>query len=129
MGYGRCKVIRRVLAVLLALASLLFSPLPARAVDSTAPTWEVITVGASAVGLSATTYEPTDGRPVRKECLVLLETAQVRWRVDGAADPSSTVGSIFDPGGVLRLQGWRDMKRFRAIRTGSTSGVLSVTCW
>lgn len=90
-------------------------------------TWEKLTVAGTAVGLSSTTITPS-GRPDRKACILTLETAQIRWRVDGTS-PDATTGHIMDPGGAITVRGQADLSRFRAIRTGGSSGVLSVTCW
>lgn len=55
-----------------------------------------------------------------------LETAQIRFRVDGHA-PSTTVGTLLEVGETLEIVGYADLERFRAIRTGGSSGTLQVT--
>jgi len=55
-----------------------------------------------------------------------LETAQIRFRVDGTA-PTSSEGHLLEVGDVLALEGKGELQKFRAIRTGGTSGVLKVT--
>lgn len=118
----------RRLSGLLALAAVLamiLAPIAAIAAP-TIPSYEQLTVAGTAVGITAATYGPApDGTP-RTSCLLVLETAQVRWRADGIA-PSSTVGTPFDAGGSLTIPA-SAFKNFQAIRTTGTSGVLNITC-
>ena len=83
---------------------------------------EAITVATSSIGLSAEFV--TQGPAVR--AVLSLETAQIRFAYDGDA-PTSTAGHLMDPGDVITLEGAQSISRFRAIRTGGTSGVLTVT--
>ena len=83
--------------------------------------------GTGAVGMSESTFAPA-GRPAARECLLTLAEAQVRWRSDGV-DPTTSVGHVFDHGGELRLRLVIDMRRFRAIATGSSDGILTATCF
>lgn len=117
---------RRLVAALAIIAALgmVITPMAALA---DAATWEKVTVAATAIGLSAGTISPS-GRPVRKACLLTLETAQVRWRVDGT-NPDASTGHLMDPGGAVTIRGGTDLTAFRAIRVGGTSGVLSASCW
>lgn len=55
-----------------------------------------------------------------------LETAQIRYRLDGTA-PTTTVGHLLEIGERLILEDHDEVKRFLAIRTGGTSGTLPVT--
>lgn len=109
-----------VLALFLALA------LPAAAQAPTA-SFEKLTVAATSVPISAATLAPT-GKPERVLCVLTLETGQVRYRVDGT-DPDASTGHVMDIGGTLTVSSKYNLTRFRAIRTGSTSGVLSISCW
>lgn len=54
-----------------------------------------------------------------------LETAQIRFTLDGTA-PTSTTGQILEVGETLELEGRDEITGFKAIRTGSTSGVLDI---
>lgn len=81
--------------------------------------FERIEVAAAAIGLNAVEVLSS------KKALLTLETAQIRFRYDGT-DPTATVGHVLNPNDVLRLEGIQ-LQKFKAIRTGSTSGVLSVT--
>jgi hypothetical protein len=55
-----------------------------------------------------------------------LETAQIRFRLDGTA-PTSAEGHILNVNDVLELKSCIEMVNFKAIRTGGTSGVLKCT--
>ena len=57
---------------------------------------------------------------------ITAETAQMRFTVDGTA-PTTTVGHLLNPGDILELDSLSDITAFRAIRTGSVSGVIKVT--
>ena len=81
---------------------------------------EQITVAATAVGVTM----PVGRTPVR--ATLTLETAQIRFTYHGTA-PSAAVGHLMDVGDALTLEGAVNITNFRAIRSGSTSGVLSVT--
>jgi len=83
--------------------------------------YEAITIGATAVGFSSAKIT------LAKSAFLTLETAQIRFRIDGQADPTSTDGHIMDPGDSLILRSPNDIRNFRAIRTGATDGVLRVT--
>ena len=58
--------------------------------------------------------------------LITAETAQMRFTVDGTA-PTTTVGHLLNHGDTLELDSLADITAFRAIRTGSVSGVIKVT--
>ena len=63
------------------------------------------------------------GRDV-KQVIFTVETAQIRaWDSDLA--PTSSTGHVLNIGDVITVGG-PDTAAFRAIRTGSTSGVISV---
>lgn len=89
-------------------------------------TYESITVAASAIGLGATTIDPANAAPILG-CTARLETAQVRFRLDGTA-PTSSEGTLMEVGDVLDIRGYQDAKQIQWIRTGATSGVLKVFC-
>nr|QNO41555.1 hypothetical protein MPGNBCFJ_00019 [Methanosarcinales archaeon ANME-2c ERB4]QNO42069.1 hypothetical protein NIICAKKE_00019 [Methanosarcinales archaeon ANME-2c ERB4]QNO42284.1 hypothetical protein OEDCDHIP_00001 [Methanosarcinales archaeon ANME-2c ERB4]QNO42439.1 hypothetical protein ADMFNEEM_00005 [Methanosarcinales archaeon ANME-2c ERB4]QNO42689.1 hypothetical protein GKPKHNMI_00011 [Methanosarcinales archaeon ANME-2c ERB4] len=82
--------------------------------------YESITVADSAIGGTAATYlEAT-----RAE--MTLETAQIRFRVDGT-NPTSSEGHLVEVSDVIILNSAAQIANFKAIRTGATSGVLKVT--
>lgn len=75
---------------------------------------------AGGVSLTAVTYSDATHATLR------LETAQIRFRVDGGA-PTTAVGTLLEIGETLELSGAATIAAFRAIRTGGSSGSLSVT--
>lgn len=82
---------------------------------------EVITADntSGGVGLTAATVDRSNA------AVVAVETGQIRFTLDGTA-PTSTVGLIADPGFIIYLSSGDMLGKFRAIRTGATSGVLTV---
>ena len=82
--------------------------------------YESVTVAAVAIGLTSGTYDDA----TRAE--ITLETAQIRFRVDGS-DPTSSEGHIVDADDVIVLNSAAQIAGFKAIRTGGTSGVLKAT--
>lgn len=89
--------------------------------------FESVTVAGTAVGLSAATYTPVSGSNNVVVCTMRLETAQIRFRYDGT-NPTSSEGMVMEVGDVFTLRGYSLIAQFKAIRTGSTSGVLKVSC-
>ncbi len=90
-----------------------------------AKAYEAITVAAAAIGITATLLKSTTNGSARS-VFMTLETAQIRFRIDGT-DPAANQGHLLEVGQTLTLTNPSDLKNFRAIRTGSTSGVLRVT--
>jgi len=82
--------------------------------------YESITVADSAIGLTAAKYLDAE------HAEMTLETAQIRFRLDGT-DPTSSEGHLVEVGDVITLNSAAQISDFSAIRTGSTSGVLKVT--
>ena len=90
--------------------------------------FETITVADTAIGFTAAKIAPdviNGSRPVSK-VFITNETAEIRFRLDGS-DPSSTVGHLMAVGDSIIIDGADKIYRFKAIRTGGTSGTLSVT--
>lgn len=90
-------------------------------------TYGQLTVAATAVPLTSTVINP-NGWPQMRHCLLRLETAEIRWRIDGIA-PTSSVGAPLEPLETLLLDAPEEIQAFRAIGTGGTSGTLNITCW
>lgn len=89
--------------------------------------YEAITVADTAIGFTAANVATDRGdRKDPQKAICTLETAQIRFRIDGG-DPTTTVGHVLNPGDVVEITGPADMINFRAIRTGSTSGSLKVS--
>ena len=57
----------------------------------------------------------------------LVETAQIRFTVDGTA-PTTTVGRTANPGDTIEIA-TSDWTKFKAIRTGATSGSIQGDYW
>lgn len=87
---------------------------------SNASAYESVTVADSAIGLTSGTY----GDATKAE--MTLESGQIRVRFDGT-NPASDEGHIVEIGDVIVLNSAADLATFKAIRTGSTSGVLKIT--
>lgn len=115
---------RKSLIVLFALLAL---PLSAQ---QRVTTYEQLTVAGSSVGITvATTLRPNSaGQPQMAACSLRLETAEIRYRMDGTA-PTSSVGTPLEPGEIIPYIGYADALAIRFIRTTSTSGVLNINCW
>ncbi len=87
--------------------------------------YETITVADTAVGLTSATYKPSE-KFFAVKAILTLETAQIRFRIDGTA-PTSTEGHLLEVGEILTLESYDEISKFKAIRTGGTSGTLRVT--
>ena len=87
---------------------------------SEASAYETKTVADSAVGLTSGTY----GDATKAE--MTLESGQIRVRKDGTA-PASDEGHLVEIGDTIILESAADIANFKAIRTGSVSGVLKVS--
>ena len=86
---------------------------------------ESITVAATAIGITAGLLNADSEKPIERAILT-LETAQVRWTIDGTT-PTSSVGHLMEVGDQLILEGYEDIAKFKAIRTGGVSGVLKAS--
>jgi hypothetical protein len=82
--------------------------------------YESITVAAIAIGGTPATYDDA----VRVE--ITLETAQIRYRVDGT-NPTASEGHLVEVGDIITLKSASQIANFMAIRTGGMSGVLKIT--
>ena len=79
--------------------------------------FESVTVSGTAGGLTDATIAS------KYEAVITVETAQIRFRLDGTA-PTASVGHILEAGDVLILDSFNQMDNFSAIRTGGTSATL-----
>lgn len=89
-------------------------------------TFESISVGSTAVGLSVSTYRPS-GVGQMATCLGRLEAAEIRYRADGT-NPTSLEGQLIEPGDFFPFVSPNEMISTRFIGTGNV-GMLKVTCW
>lgn len=86
--------------------------------------FESVTVAGTAIGFTTGKLAPSNSNlPSRAVCT--LETAQVRYRLEGT--PTASVGHLLEVGETLIISSLKDLKAFKAIRTGSVSGVLKVS--
>lgn len=77
-----------------------------------------LTIGATSSGFSTAQIEPS-GYPVATAAECKVRTAEVSWTVDGTT-PTSTVGTLAAVNDVIHLRTHDTLRRFRAIRTGSS---------
>ncbi len=84
--------------------------------------YEEITVTSVAIGLTSSKLLAT---PKPKEVFIFCETAQVRYRYDGGT-PTSNSGIPLNPFDSLRIKGVVNLNNLLFIRTGTTSGKLTV---
>lgn len=99
------------------------------ALAGTAQAWsylaeEPITVAATAIGFTDATISVGAGHPSATVATCRLETAAIRYRIDGTA-PTTTVGLLVNPLESFTVVGNDAMRAFLAIRTTGTSGALT----
>lgn len=85
--------------------------------------FEQITVDNTAGGKALTSGTYTTDVKV---AFITAETAQMRYTFDGTTVTSSA-GHLLEVGQSITLSNYSQVVKFRAIRTGGTSGVISVT--
>jgi hypothetical protein len=114
---------------ILALALVMVLSVSTYATDLLRPTgYEAITIDTTAGGKFFTVakyYNTTTQRVVSDYAIVVLETAQIRFTVDGTA-PTALVGTPMEISQAWALESFDELKNFRAFRTGDTSGSLKV---
>lgn len=89
--------------------------------------FEQITVAASSVGFTAARIRPSGRSDQAQHAICRLETAQVRWTMDGVTVPTTTVGTTLEVGETMQIDDPVLIANFRAIRTGAVSGQLDCT--
>ena len=98
------------------------NPLPMKLSGSKATEYESITVDNTVGGKTCTTAKVGTST----KAFITVETAQIRFTVDGAA-PTTTVGHLANEGDIIELDSAEDIAAFRAIRTGSVSATIHCT--
>jgi len=78
-----------------------------------------LTISSTAVALTAATYTKE-----RSYTLITVEDGAVRFRLDGT-DPATDVGHTLEPGDVLKLDSFMQLKNARFVRRDGTDAVLS----
>lgn len=89
---------------------------------------EALTVSTTSVPITATVYQPTAGGNDATRCIVVAETAAIRYRTDGTA-PTSSVGLPLAADARIPLYGDQAIANFRAIRSGGTDATLQISCF
>ena len=98
--------------------------------DRAAGGYEALTVDSTSggVGFTKTEIDPVSGLykgSSARTVFCRLETAQIRWTIDGTA-PTSSVGTLLEVGETLTISNPGDIKNFRAIRTGSSGSLRCI---
>jgi hypothetical protein len=94
-------------------------------VPSEALSYEAITVSNAVIGFTAGLLNPGGAAPPRGAVLT-LETASIRWRVDGG-NPSGAVGHLMAAGDSVVLHGANTLANFKAYRATGVDASLRVT--
>jgi len=90
--------------------------------------FEAITVDSTAGGKAFTVakyFDVANSRVLADSCIMVNETAQIRFTVDGTT-VTATVGTPLQVNQGWILDSFEELKNFRAIATGSSSGSLKV---
>jgi len=87
--------------------------------------YESYTIAGTAVGFTTATIVAGSGHPQANRAVCGLETAEIRYTVDGSTTPTASVGQVLEPYSTLTFSNPQDIVNFKAIRTTSTSGVLT----
>jgi hypothetical protein len=84
--------------------------------------FENLTIDATSSGksLTAATYAGAN------RAYITIETASIRFRVDGTA-PTASVGHLVEAKGIIELHSIAEIEKFKAIRTDSTSASAMIT--
>ena len=119
---------KRLFKVSLVVAILLLS-VSVYGADILRPTgFEVITVDATAGGKGFTVtkyYTAASSKIISDYAIIVNETAKIRFTVDGTTVTAS-VGTPLQINQGWILETYEELKNFKAIRTGDTSGSLNV---
>ncbi|MEE9149976.1 MAG: hypothetical protein V3U27_21570 [Candidatus Tectomicrobia bacterium] len=83
--------------------------------------FESLTISSSAVSITATIIDQH-----HDDALITVETAAVRFRIDGTA-PTATVGHVLEVGDILELRGVGEIGKFQAIRRDGSDATLRVS--
>jgi len=107
------KIISAIIFSFLVISSLAY----ARAYNT-----ESITVSNTAIGFTDAIINPERRiKPIK--AVFVVETAQIRFTVDGRT-PTSSVGFLTEIGDIVTINGEHNIEKFKAIRTGSTDATI-----
>ena len=87
--------------------------------------FETLTISSTAIGLTPNIYSKNNGLEMCNKATILVEDANIRYRVDGG-NPTSTLGLLANNGDVISLIGRSELKLFRAIREAAADA--TITC-
>jgi uncharacterized protein (DUF58 family) len=87
--------------------------------------YEQITVAGTAVGFTAAKITPP-GRIQAQVATCRLETAEIRYTVDGVTTPTSTVGTPLEPLETITFNGHDVLEDVLFIRTGASGSLNCV---
>lgn len=96
--------------------------------------FEQVTVAGASIGLTAskiTTFGSSTA-PQRNEAagaFLTVETGPIRFSLDPATVPTTTVGHLLNAGDTLTVDGKTNLTNLRFIRTTGTSGLVNATYW
>lgn len=83
--------------------------------------FESLTISTVAVAITATIIDQH-----HDDALITVETAAIRFRIDGTA-PTASVGHVLAVGDVLTLRGMGEISKFQAIRRDGADATLRVS--
>jgi len=110
-------IVKKIFVILILFAGVVFA--------SRAVSYESLTVTDSAKAITPSTLSLV---LAHGQCSGRLETAQIRFRVDGT-DPTDSEGVLVEVGEFITIRELTNLLAFRAIRTGESSGVLKLHCY
>lgn len=85
---------------------------------------EALTVDDTTNGVGFSSNKISPPGPSATTAVCRLETAQIRFQIDGKTAVTSSAGTLWEIGEERQFNGQDVLRNFRAIRTGSTSGTL-----
>ncbi len=92
--------------------------------------FENLSISSSAVGFTASTYAPGGGNISARKARCTVNSFDIRYRVDGGGNPTSSVGHLIDVGTnvppTFELWG-SEIRLFRAIRAEGSDATASCT--
>lgn len=91
------------------------------AVPAFGQSFETLTIADTASGFTAATISGYSSAVCGP-----LQTAQIRFRVDGTS-PDASTGHLLEVGQLLVIENGVEMANFKGIRTGASSGILPCT--
>lgn len=93
--------------------------------------FETITVDDTVKSLTLANYDPETIKfpgavSAAPAALITAEGCDMRYRLDGQ-DPTASTGHLLKTGEDLKFKFLAQLKNFKVIRTGGTSGILQVS--